>query len=96
MLETDTKKITRTWREMLKTVLAKSKQLTSLQQSMIKKGGQKILVACLNTNGLTKAKHKQIIVIKIYFRQLGVTSIIHYLLPLSFMLRYAKQRYPLN
>ena len=37
MLETDTKKITRTWREMLKTVLAKSKQLTSLQQSKIKK-----------------------------------------------------------
>ena len=43
MLETDNKKITRTWREML----------TSLQQPMMmKKGGQQILVVYLDTTGI--------------------------------------------
>ena len=58
VLKLDEKNMTRTWRKMLKTVLAESESMMRKELSKRKKGGQKFLVDYLDTTGLIKDKHK--------------------------------------
>ena len=55
---TDKNKLTRTWREMLNTTLAEiESMIRTLLQFRMKKGGQQILVAYLDTTGHIKTEN---------------------------------------
>ena len=58
VLKLDEKNMTRTWRKMLKTVLAESESMIRKELSKRKEGGQKFLVDYLDKTGLKKTKHQ--------------------------------------